>query len=358
MAEGGEDWKGLSLCCAVAAILFMDKPMHKLLRFARSLLDVSPLRKAFTGLSLLAITYFLGAAIAEQATDVLNPQGPILWFMTAAITAMLLFWVWEEILEVSPTNRVVFITVAGVLVVFALRHEVKWVTAAADDAATRNEIQEARDCKNKVDALRDHAMTLKLYSALITHSDEPPEVANRKSETLNPKSHKETQSTSTEIPVQLTAQFYNPQSPDIVVSDPSDHVVEKIRWGAILFRTSDLSYFSFATQAIDYVKPHAVSGSYQMFPPGIQRVSDGSGQLADGDELTGSVFIDCPQCKVQTYIIHLVWGHSGWFYESQQKAGYIVPKDMSKNGRAKYIQLLTSDVFAKDRIEIVSKPPL
>ncbi|MFZ0292166.1 MAG: hypothetical protein WAL52_01075 [Candidatus Sulfotelmatobacter sp.] len=164
----------------MAAVLFMGKPMHRLLRFARSLLEVSPLRKAFTGLSLLAITYFLGAAIAEQATDVLNPQGPILWFMTAAITAMLLFWVWEEILEVSPTNRVVFITFAGVLVIFALRHEVNWVMAAADDAAAKIEIQEARDCQNKVDALRDHAMTLKLYSALIAPSDKPPEVPNCK----------------------------------------------------------------------------------------------------------------------------------------------------------------------------------
>lgn len=176
MAGGCGDWKGLSLCCVVAAILLLDKLMHRFLRLIRSLLDVSPLRKAFTGLSLLAITYFLSAAIAEQAVDVLNPREPILWFTAAAITATLLFWVWEEILEVSRTHRLLFIAVAGILIVLALHHEVTWAMAAAEDAAKKIEIDEARNCKNEVVALRDRAMMRNLYSTLTVAHPTPPKL--------------------------------------------------------------------------------------------------------------------------------------------------------------------------------------
>jgi hypothetical protein len=355
MAERCGDWKGLSLCCVVAAILIVDKLMHRFLRLTRSFLDVSPLRKAFTGLSLLAITYFLSSAIAEQAVDVLNPREPILRFTAAAITATLLFWVWEEILEVSRTHRLLFIALAGILIILALHHEVTWAMAAADDAGKKIETDEARNCKNEVVALRDRATMRKLYSTLTVASPKPPEVTNRQPEIPKPRPHEEPQSPLPETPVQLSAKFYNPQAPSIVVSNPSDHVVENVNYGIVLFRTADLSFFSFSTQTIGYVKPQTSSATYVM--PTTPASSEGNAQLADGDELTGSVSVDCPKCKIQTYIIHFVWAHSGWFFESQQKAGYIVPKDMSKDGRAKYIQLLTSDMFAKERTEIVPKQP-
>jgi hypothetical protein len=225
--------------------------------------------------------------------------------------------------------------------------------AAADEASVRIEVEEARNCKNEVGAFRDRAMIHKLYSGLTSPSSNPLEVSNCKNPTSKP--HEKIQSPLPETPVQLSAQFYDPQAPSIVVYNPSDHVVESVNYGMILFRASDLSYFSFSTQTIGYVKPQASSPPYSM--PTTPAVSEGNVQLADGDELTGSVSVDCPKCKIQTYIIHLVWRRSGWFFESQQKAGYIVPKDMSKDGRAKYVQLFTSGVFAKERTEIVLKQP-
>jgi hypothetical protein len=159
-----------------------------------------------------------------------------------------------------------------------------------------------------------------------------------------------------ESPIQLSATFYDAQSPSLVISNSSERIADGVIWGVIALRTSDLSYFGFATQSIGYIKPRSESASYLLDLPRIQKVSDGNGQIADGDELTGSIFIDCPQCEIQTYIVHFVWGHAGWFFESPRKAGYIVPKDMSKDGRAKYIRLFTGDTFAKDRIEIKPKP--
>lgn len=159
-----------------------------------------------------------------------------------------------------------------------------------------------------------------------------------------------------ESPIHLSAAFSDPQSPVIVVSNLSDGVAEGVIWSMVAIRSSDLNYFGFATQTIGFIKPHSQTARYSLDLPTIPKSSDGNGQIADGDELTGSISIDCPRCEIQTYVVHFVWGHSGWFFESKQKAGYLVPKDMSKDGRARYVQLFTGDAFANDRIEIKPTP--
>ena len=163
-------------------------------------------------------------------------------------------------------------------------------------------------------------------------------------------------SNPSEKPISLSGMFYEPQSPVIVVSNSSDNVAEGVAWAMSAIRTSDLSYFGFATQTIGFIKPHSQSGRYLLDLPNIPKTSDGDGQVKEGDELTGSVSIDCPHCEIQTYIVHFVWRQTGWFFEYAQKAGYVLPKDMSKDGRVRYVQFFTGDTFAKDRIEI--KPTL
>jgi|SRR5271157_692269 len=349
---GWQDWL---LCVCIAAAFTAGAIMQGFVERIRQLsASLSTLRKAVGVLSLLAIPYMVSVGFGEQAASVMNPQAPILWFTAAALNAVIFFWICEELITTKPPLRALFLIILGVLVILALRHQVNWVMAAADDAAKKIEVEGARTGKNETIAFRNHAMTLKLYSAFTTPSAKPPEIPNCKPEIAKPK---EKQLAPTESPIQLSARFYNPQSPDIVVSNLSDRVAEGVAWYMVAFRTSDFSYFGFATQSIGYVKAHSDSAYYVLDLPTIQKSSDGNGRIADGDELTGSISIDCPQCQVQTYIVHFVWGHSGWFFESPQKAGYIVPKDMSKDGRAKYIQLFTSGNFAKDRIEIGPKPP-
>jgi hypothetical protein len=156
--------------------------------------------------------------------------------------------------------------------------------------------------------------------------------------------------------IAISAMFSDPQAPNISVSNLSDTVAENVIWSMIAIRTSDLSYFGFATQSVGYIKPHTESGHYSLNLANIQKTSDGDGQIKVGDELTGSISVDCPRCEIRTYIVHLVWLKSGWFFEFPEKTGYVVPKDMSKDGRSKYIQLLTGDSYADKRIEILARP--
>ena len=160
-------------------------------------------------------------------------------------------------------------------------------------------------------------------------------------------------STQTVPPVMLRAEFINPASLSLSVYNPSEDVVENVHWSMIAFRTSDLCFLSFVTKDIGYIKPNSKSANYEMELTTMTKYTEGcDGQIREGDELTGSVSIDCPHCSIQTYIIHLVWKNSGWYFESVMKAGYIMPKDMSKEGRQKYVQLMTSEQFASKRIEI------
>ena len=187
----------------------------------------------------------------------------------------------------------------------------------------------------------------------------PPETAKAQSKRNmrpNVKPQSKPSNQPSEGPILLSATFSDPQSPVLVVSNSSARVAEAVTWAMVSFRTSDLSYCGFVNQSIGYVKAHSVSARYSLDLPTIAKRCDGDAQIKDGDELTGSISVDCPQCEIRTYIVHFVWGDAGWFFESKQKGGYIVPGDMSKEGRTKYIQLFTGETFAKDRIEM--KPTL
>ncbi len=158
--------------------------------------------------------------------------------------------------------------------------------------------------------------------------------------------------TLSNTPVQLSAVFENPSSLSLAVFNPSDDVVEDVSWAMVAFRASDLSYFGFETEPIGYIKPHARSLNYAMNLETIRKSTDGDGQIKEGDELTGSVSIDRPKCTIRTYIVHLIWKRQGWYFEFPQQVGYVVPKDMSKEGRARYIRQLTDEQYANQRIEI------
>jgi hypothetical protein len=339
--EYGE-WQDWLLCVFLSSLLFMAATVHMSLERIRVLLSsLSPLRKVFGVLSLLAIPYMVTVGFGEQTGSAMNPDAPIYWFTAAAVNAVIFFWVCEELITPRPLLKNTFLIVVGALVALALRHQVNWVMTMAAEAATKVETEEARDCKGDV-------MTRKLYSALTTPTTEPPDLPKHNSYTAKA-------AQVDERPTTLTAKFYNPQSPTIVASNRSGEVTESVHYSMILFRSSDLQFFSFTTQDIGYIKPHSNSAPYLM--ENVPRFADANGQINDGDELTGSVAVDCPKCAIQTYIVHFVWKRTGWFYESQQKAGYLLPKDMSQDGRSKYIQLLTSNVLAKERNEIAPMPP-
>lgn len=154
-------------------------------------------------------------------------------------------------------------------------------------------------------------------------------------------------------PVVLTAEFTGPTSPAFSVYNPSADVVEGVLWSMAAVRNSDLCFFGFQTQKIDYIKSQSSGPKMLMELATMPRNAEGcDGSIKEGDELTGSISFDCPHCSIQTYIIHLVWKQSGWYFESDVKSGYILPKDTSKEARQLYIQTLMSEQFASKRIEI------
>jgi hypothetical protein len=154
-------------------------------------------------------------------------------------------------------------------------------------------------------------------------------------------------------PVMLTGEFTGLTPPALSVYNPSEDVVEGVDWAMVVFRSSDLCFFSFPTQNLGYIKSRSKTLGEAMDLATMPKNAMGcDGSIREGDELTGSVSIDCPHCSIQTYIIHLVWKKSGWYYESDTKGGYILPKDASDAARQQYIQVLTGEQFASKRIEI------
>jgi len=118
--------------------------VHSVIARLRALLNsLSPLRRVFGVLSLLAIPYMVSVAFGEQASSPMNPEKPILWFAGAAIIAILFFWVCEELISAAPLPRRLFLLFIGIVVLAALRHEIHWLMAAADDAATEHEKRDA-----------------------------------------------------------------------------------------------------------------------------------------------------------------------------------------------------------------------
>lgn len=146
-------------------------------------------------------------------------------------------------------------------------------------------------------------------------------------------------------PIQLSALFANPKSPTVMVENQSDRVADKITWEAVLYRESDMTLLSFATQDIGYVKAHSRGANYSIDLPNIQKLTIGGGspQIAIGDVFTGSISFDCADCKGVTYIVHLIWGSSGWTYEVPNLGARLaVTKDQSFEGKQRWVQALTA----------------
>ena len=89
----------------------------------------------------------------------------------------------------------------------------------------------------------------------------------------------------------------------------------------------------------------------------LPKVAEGDGQMKKGDVFTGSFSVDCPDCRGITYIVHLVWGESGWFYEVKDLPGarILVPPDLSADSRRNWIKFLNDSAPSGDRVPILNR---
>lgn len=121
-----------------------------------------------------------------------------------------------------------------------------------------------------------------------------------------PSSPQEASAGARAIPLSLSV--VDPALPGLVIQNDTDVTADGLIWQLVTYRESDLAAFSFAVQAIGYVKPHSRTAVYSMSLANMVKASNGGRELNPGDVLDGSLTLDCPTCTGETYVIHLEWG--------------------------------------------------
>jgi hypothetical protein len=145
----------------------------------------------------------------------------------------------------------------------------------------------------------------------------------------------------------IAASLISPSDPAIVGENNSDSVAEGISWQLVMFRTTDLAVFSYVTTNMGYIKghskgaPHAMQLNSLPHAPAWGVEIPGGGQIIDGDNVIGTLSVDCALCKGITLVVSFIWGKSGWFYQTPNGNGrLLVPKEMTKAGITRFIEFL------------------
>jgi hypothetical protein len=157
---------------------------------------------------------------------------------------------------------------------------------------------------------------------------------------------------STPTPISLEVTMGQPRDPVIRVENATDYLADRITWEFVAFRRSDLALLSYSTQNIGYVKAHSIGPNVLMSLNTLPR-APGGGPLNNGDEVIGTLVVDCPLCRGESLIVDFVWGKSGWFYQVPDGKGRIwYPKTIDKETITGFMNELESTVKRKDRIPI------
>jgi hypothetical protein len=115
-------------------------------RITPKFMALSSFRKAFVGLSLVAIPAFIAVGYAVQAPNmVTGVTGAISWFTVAAVNATLFFWAWEEITELKISHRRWAMVVLGIITIWLFHRGVNWAMVISQEAAEASEVKEARE---------------------------------------------------------------------------------------------------------------------------------------------------------------------------------------------------------------------
>jgi hypothetical protein len=158
----------------------------------------------------------------------------------------------------------------------------------------------------------------------------------------------------TEEPIRLSATIGDLTNLWLQVENHSDRIAKGVIYEVVLFRESDLAFFSFTTTDIGYLKAFSKGPSEILGLETAKRLPTNDPPIKKGDVFTGQIIIDCADCVGARYILHLVWGESGWFCEqriplSANGSGKV---DMTPEGRKRIIAAFTQVAPAPDRIPI------
>jgi hypothetical protein len=152
----------------------------------------------------------------------------------------------------------------------------------------------------------------------------------------------------------LSVSISDPTDPVIRVDNQNDSLVEGLIWEVVIFRVEDQAFFSFITKDMGYLKPHSKSPGYKMQLNTLAHTPVTGGEMAAGQHFIGTLSVDCPKCSGSSLIVSFVWGSSGWFYEVPNGGGHLfLPKDISKQTVAKFVEALNAVVKPENRIPIL-----
>jgi hypothetical protein len=104
---------------------------------------------------------------------------------------------------------------------------------------------------------------------------------------------------------------------------------------------------------VNWMRPHDKIGPLYAFND--LNIKNNSPLLQAGNKLYGLAFVTCAECRTKRgYLVHFVWGQSGWFVElPPEKYGSFawVPSHTAKE-ISDYFNILASSIPAESRIGI------
>jgi len=191
-------------------------------------------------------------------------------------------------------------------------------------------------------------------SPKVTHTQPQAPVAPKEpSNPMNRAASANVPSSSPPPPIELSVSIISPSAPGLVVENQSDKVADGVRWELVMFRISDHAFLSYATQNIGYIKAHSKTPPYVIEPNELPR-APGGGEIKEGDNLIGSLIVDCPLCKGVTLVVSFMWHSSGWFCEVPGgNGGLLLPKGLSPEVISQFIEMLNVSVKLEDRKPIL-----
>lgn len=111
-----------------------------------------------------------------------------------------------------------------------------------------------------------------------------------------------------------------PESPALVISNPSNKVVREIKYSFALWnlRANSITPLPIKVATFDWIGAKSSGGPQLIFEPTFN--------LKKGDQIVGSMSASCPEgTRGRTYLVSLVWGEGGWTAElEKEKSGSLI----------------------------------
>lgn len=155
----------------------------------------------------------------------------------------------------------------------------------------------------------------------------------------------------------ITLQLFDPESPTLLVKNPSRVLAKDIKYQIGIFNvdlplepTAFRHPLPILVQEINWIKSNDEIGPTDVF--NTQLVSP---LLKKGNRLVGTIAVNCAEClRGRTYFVYINWGKDGWYSEikDEQSGRNRGPSVLREGILEAYLNFVESKVPQADRIPI------